>query len=155
MKQLLFLASMSASMICYGQVAVDDYSQSGGISQDTTITERYDVNHIEYLPYLTLNGSALIGYDVLEIGKTYTFTIEFTNTLNRDIIIGNCIMDCECIVPSWDKNTIAPGGKRTITFKFHASTSGDIKAKFKIQLLDPLGTMPAGVQEGELLFKVG
>jgi len=93
------------------------------------------------------NGNNALSTDIVQNGKTpkisfsesehdfgqinegdiVTYTFDFTNTGNGDLLITDAHAQCSCTVPEWPKEVIKPGGKGNIRVKFDSNgKSGNV-----------------------------
>ncbi|MAN85722.1 MAG: hypothetical protein CL555_02275 [Algoriphagus sp.] len=54
-------------------------------------------------------------------GDKVSHTFELTNTGTTPLIISNVAATCDCTVPSWPKDPIAPGAKAKIEVSFNSA----------------------------------
>ena len=62
-------------------------------------------------------------------GDIVTYTFDFTNTGNGDLLISEAHAQCSCTVPEWPKDIIKPGGKGQINVKFDSNGKSGIVTK--------------------------
>ena len=155
MKLLILLFLQCMFFVSYAQVdVVDDFSQSGGITIETPLPERYAVNPVIEFPIKQINVNELVGASLLLVGNTYEFTVDVTNLLDKEIKVAHVLVDCVCEQANWIPNTVSPGGKRNVTIKLTPTIGGDLSAKATVLMQDPLGVKPMAIQRVELTFKV-
>lgn len=155
MKQTLTIVLTLLCQLCYGQIdIVNDLSGSGGITNQNPTPDRYPVNYITELPLMTINLNALLGVEVLTVGQTYTFTFDFTNQLDQNVILAEVRTECTCEQPGWSNNIVAPGGKRPVTMNIlvTAPTNGTATTTVKLFVNNPMGMMPVAAQNVQLTY---
>jgi hypothetical protein len=157
--QMIALAcALFCGSLCHAQNdVIEDFSGSGGVSSQTAPPRRYDANIVGEMSLMTVNLNTLLEISSLTIGQTYTFTIEFTNTLDKPVMMAEVKTACACEQPSWSTNTIAPGGKRlvTLTIMATAQTEAPMTSWVTLFLQDPSGTIPIAVQQVQLTYQAG
>jgi len=100
---------------------------SGGSGLSTDIVQNGKT------PKLTFNESMHDFGDINE-GDVVTYTFDFTNTGDGDLLITDAHAQCSCTVPEWPKDIIKPGGKGTIRVKFDSNgKSGIVKKEITIE----------------------
>ena len=62
-------------------------------------------------------------------GDVVTYTFDFTNTGDGDLLITDAHAQCSCTVPEWPKDIIKPGGKGIIRVKFDTNGKSGIVTK--------------------------
>ena len=62
-------------------------------------------------------------------GDIVTYTFDFTNTGDGDLLISDAHAQCSCTVPEWPKDIIKPGGKGQINVKFDSNGKSGIITK--------------------------
>lgn len=65
-------------------------------------------------------------YGTISSGSDGACTFELTNTGNQPLILSNAKGSCQCTVPEWPKEPIAPGAKATITVRYNTQNVGPI-----------------------------
>ena len=67
-------------------------------------------------------------------GDIVTYTFDFTNTGDGDLLVTDAHAQCSCTVPEWPKDIIKPGGKGSIHVKFDSNgKSGIVKKEITIE----------------------
>lgn len=65
-------------------------------------------------------------YGTINNGADGTCTFEFTNTGTEPLLLSGAKGSCQCTVPEWPKEPIAPGQKASITVKYNTKNVGPI-----------------------------
>jgi len=68
-------------------------------------------------------------FGTINEGDVVTYTFDFTNTGDGDLLITDAHAQCSCTVPEWPKDIIKPGGKGTIRVKFDSNGKNGIVTK--------------------------
>ena len=71
-------------------------------------------------------------YGTINNGADGVCVFEFTNTGNEPLILANVKGSCQCTVPEWPKEPIAPGEKAKITVKYNTKNPGPINKSVTI-----------------------
>jgi len=79
-------------------------------------------------PKITFSESEHDFGDINE-GDVVTYTFDFTNTGNGDLLITDAHAQCSCTVPEWPKDIIKPGDKGDIKVKFDSNGKSGIVTK--------------------------
>lgn len=79
-------------------------------------------------PWMTFDKTEHDFGEILE-GEVVSFTFQFTNTGNADLVISSHITSCGCTVPDYPKGAIAPGEKGTITVQFNSHGKKGVQNK--------------------------
>ena len=84
-------------------------------------------------PKITFSESDHNFGDINE-GDIVTYTFDFTNTGDGDLLITDAHAQCSCTVPEWPKDIIKPGEKGVIRVKFDSNgKSGIVKKEITIE----------------------
>lgn len=65
--------------------------------------------------------NALVDWDTIRSGESFTHVFEYTNTGKRPAIISDVKTSCGCTAPTYTKDPIPPGGKGRIEVTFNSS----------------------------------
>ena len=85
------------------------------------------------IPKITFAESMHDFGDINE-GDVVTYTFDFTNTGDGDLLITDAHAQCSCTVPEWPKDIIKPGGKGVIRVKFDSNgKSGLVKKEITVE----------------------
>ena len=60
-------------------------------------------------------------FGIINEGEVVSYTFDFTNTGDGDLIISDAHAQCSCTVPDWPKDIIKSGGKGSISVKFDST----------------------------------
>ncbi|MFT6503013.1 MAG: hypothetical protein ACJASQ_003145 [Crocinitomicaceae bacterium] len=71
-------------------------------------------------------------YGTVEFGGDGVCYFEVTNTGNAPLILSNVKGSCQCTVPTWPKEPIAPGKTAKIKVKYNTSRAGAINKSVTI-----------------------
>lgn len=71
-------------------------------------------------------------YGTIKNGANGECTFEFTNKGSEPLILANVKGSCQCTVPEWPKEPIAPGEKQKITVKYNTKNAGPINKSVTI-----------------------
>lgn len=71
-------------------------------------------------------------YGTIKNGADGECIFEFTNTGNEPLILANVKGSCQCTVPEWPKEPIAPGAKAEIKVKYNTKNAGPINKSVTI-----------------------
>lgn len=71
-------------------------------------------------------------YGTIKNGANGECVFEFTNTGNEPLILANVKGSCQCTVPEWPKEPIAPGAKAEIKVKYNTKNPGPINKSVTI-----------------------
>ena len=71
-------------------------------------------------------------YGTVELGGDGVCYFKVTNTGNAPLILSNVKGSCQCTVPSWPKEPIAPGKTAQIKVKYNTSRAGSINKSVTI-----------------------
>lgn len=71
-------------------------------------------------------------YGIIKNGADGECVFEFTNTGNEPLILANVKGSCQCTVPEWPKEPIAPGAKAEIKVKYNTKNPGPINKSVTI-----------------------
>lgn len=71
-------------------------------------------------------------YGTIKNGANGTCTFEFYNKGTGPLILADVKGSCQCTVPEWPKEPIAPGEKGTITVKYNTKNAGPINKSVTI-----------------------
>ncbi|MCQ2285719.1 MAG: DUF1573 domain-containing protein [Bacteroidales bacterium] len=66
-------------------------------------------------------------------GDNGTCQFRFTNTGKSDLVLTNVRSSCGCTVPSWPKESIAPGQSSVITVKYNTQRIGIISKTITVE----------------------
>lgn len=85
-------------------------------------------------PVLKLEAQA-VNMGTFQESETSERTVKFTNTGNRALIIHQVFSDCGCTVPTYTKDSIAPGesGEIKVLFKGKGRPPGDFRKVLRIR----------------------
>ena len=71
-------------------------------------------------------------YGTIKNGADGECVFVFTNTGNEPLILANVKGSCQCTVPEWPKEPIAPGAKAEIKVKYNTKNPGPINKSVTI-----------------------
>lgn len=71
-------------------------------------------------------------YGTIKNGANGECVFEFTNKGNEPLILANVKGSCQCTVPEWPKEPIAPGATAKITVKYNTKNAGPINKSVTI-----------------------
>lgn len=71
-------------------------------------------------------------YGTIKNGANGECVFEFTNKGNEPLILANVKGSCQCTVPEWPKEPIAPGAKAEIKVKYNTKNPGPINKSVTI-----------------------
>lgn len=71
-------------------------------------------------------------YGTINNGANGECTFEFYNKGKEPLILANVKGSCQCTVPEWPKEPIAPGEKGVITVKYNTKNTGPINKSVTI-----------------------
>ncbi|MBL8001008.1 MAG: DUF1573 domain-containing protein [Flavobacteriales bacterium] len=63
-------------------------------------------------------------FGVIPEGGDGQCTFTFTNTGDEPLVITSCQSSCGCVVPSWDKDPVAPGGMGRVRVRYDTKRVG-------------------------------
>lgn len=72
-------------------------------------------------------------YGTIEFGSNGICYFEITNTGNAPLILSNVKGSCQCTVPTWPKEPIAPGETAKIKVKYNTNRAGAINKSVTIK----------------------
>lgn len=72
-------------------------------------------------------------YGRIEFGSNGICYFEITNTGNAPLILSNVKGSCQCTVPTWPKEPIAPGETAKIKVKYNTNRAGAINKSVTIK----------------------
>ncbi len=87
-------------------------------------------------------------YDFGEVtdGDSVKYSYKFTNVGKKNLIIANAVASCGCTVPSFPKDSIAPGASSEISIVFNS--------KNRVGVVDKTVTIMANTQPTETQVKL-
>jgi hypothetical protein len=83
-------------------------------------------------PVLSFEGT-VHDYGIIEQGANGRCTFRFTNTGDEPLIIERCMSSCGCLVPSWDREPVPPGGGGSVRLQYDTSRVGPFRKSMTVQ----------------------
>jgi len=107
MKKLLIL-----SLILISSLSACKQNEKKGLSTDIIQNGK--------TPKMTFDKTSY-DFGVITEGDIMSYTFDFTNTGDGDLLITDAHGQCSCTVPEWPKEPIKPGDKGEIKVKFDSN----------------------------------
>lgn len=145
-KTLPFLALMLLPFFVFSQTDQTDSTTDNNLGQlleNQVYKDNYENESFELFDTITVNINLLTNTDLLKLGDDYIVTINFVNSLLKDISIKGFSNPCACISTEWSTTPITSGATGFFKLKYKATIIGPNQKLFTAIFYDKDGIKPA------------